>query len=320
MISVPKKVKYSFGFIGILLLLTLVIAEWRFNAVRTSPHIYRNTLTQDANVVIVVQPEKAPHFVQSLVREVSGYSVPMWILRASMPHEFGVALLEDEATGVVDISVYGSLKRFGIAVVSMDALSSLSALENRIDWEPDGLSSPQRGVLLGTASIISDVDALDQIFLQWGEPGLLVPKSISGDHFWELMFDNRAGKAYLSMASMMTAFDYKFSKENMDILLSSIQFVVMLRAYADVSEDDVMSISIDMDIIPAARNRVGVLNMKGAIDEGFTELGKRLVESHGIQVEGGSDWNEMTIEFRYTIDQATQFVGHYFLDDGGADG
>jgi hypothetical protein len=75
---------------------------------------------------------------------------------------------------------------------------------------------------------------------------------------------------------MMTAFDYKFSKVNMDILLSSIQFVVMLRAYADVSEDDVMSISIDMDIIPSARNRVGVLNMKGAIDEGFAELGKQL--------------------------------------------
>lgn len=319
MISVSKKTKYALGFLGVSLLLAIIIAEWQFNALRTAPPADGSAYVDGANVVVVVQPGRAPHFIQSLAREVSGYSIPMWILNASMPHEIGMSFVEHEDNGEVGIQVYGSLKRFGNTILSMDALSPLNSLEDRINWKPDEMTSPRRGLLLATGSVESDADALDQVFLQWGDSGLLTHKSISGGHLWELLFDNRAGKAYLSMASMMTAFDYKFTEKNMNILLSSIQFVTTLRAYADVSEDDVMTIAIDVDIIPSARNRVGVLNMKGAIDEGFAELGKRLAENNGIRIEGESNWNDMTIEFRYTINHATLFVGQFLTNDGTAD-
>jgi hypothetical protein len=302
-----SKIKILIITTTILLLFAILILEWQFSALRTAPRIDRSLYLTDANLVIVVQPEKVPTFIHSLAQEISGKNIPNWALKKVIPYELGMSFTQDETNSQVDINTFISTKRFANATKSI----SLSSIENRITWDSDNLQSPSHGILLANGNIQADEDALEQVLYQWGNSGRRVPKSISGDHFFELLFDNRAGQAYLSMASMMTAFDFKFSEENMKIMLSSIQFVTILRAYADISEDDTMSIAIDMEIVPTARNRVGVVNLKGAIDEGFAELGKQLNESHGIQIEGSSDWNEMTIEFRYTISNATPFIAQY---------
>ena len=36
------------------------------------------------------------------------------------------------------------------------------------------------------------------------------------------------------------------------------------------------------------------------------ELGKKLEANHGIKLSGDSEWNDNIIEFRYTIEEATQ--------------
>ena len=110
------------------------------------------------------------------------------------------------------------------------------------------------------------------------------------------------------MASVMAAFDFELNPNDTDITLSSFQFVIAARMFVDVVEDDVFEIGIDIDIEPAARNRMGVINMKGGIDEAFAELGKRLQRDRGVTVSGGSEWNEFTIEYRYRIDKASIFV------------
>ena len=166
MISVSKKTKYALGFLGVSLLLAIIIAEWQFNALRTAPPADGSAYVDGANVVVVVQPGRAPHFIQSLAREVSGYSIPMWILNASMPHEIGMSFVEHEDNGEVGIQVYGSLKRFGNTILSMDALSPLNSLEDRINWKPDEMTSPRRGLLLATGSVESDADALDAPFMR----------------------------------------------------------------------------------------------------------------------------------------------------------
>lgn len=303
----PSKAKIALVVGGILLLSVAVLVEWQFDGIRVAPRIDRATYLAEANLVLVVQPEKAPAFIQSLAHQISGKEFPVWVLGRILPYEMGIGFTENEADGEVDITVYGSLKRFAAVLRRIIP----SDIDNEISWEPDEIQIPSEGIVLATGSVETDVDAQEQVLYQWGTSGRLVPKTVSGNHFFEVLFDNRAGQAYLSLASMMTTFDVKFSEKNMKVMLSSIQFVTMLRAYIDVSENDVMSIAIDMDIIPSARNRVGVINLKGAIDEGFAELAKHQNESHGILIEGSSNWNEMTIEFRYTIDNATPFVAQY---------
>lgn len=311
--NVPSKKRIILIAFAVTCMIFLGVAEFYFNALRSAPRIDRKTLSKKSNLVILLQPDKAPGFIHSLAVEFTGRPIPAWLLPLATPHEAGVFVSENIENDTVEILVYTSLKRFCNPVVTMSQSHALNSIVKQISWSPDHLESPERGLLVANGIIDSDVDALDQIYLQWGKEGVLVPRSLSGHHLWELLFDNRAGKAYLSMASMMTAFDFKLEQEHMDILLSSIQFVNTMRAHADVTEDDVLHISIDLDIVPTARNRIGVINMKGAVDEGFAELGKALSKRHGIQVEGNSEWNETTIEFRYTINKATPFVTEYLL-------
>ena len=316
MLSNHPKTRILIAVFGALGVLALLVAELVFGAIRSAPRVDRSAFIDDANLVMVVQPEKAPKFMESIAREATGYTIPSWLLQRSMPHELGIAFTENESNSEIHVSAYGSMQRFAKSVLFLDHAKHLDSTIDEIQWNPTSIEQPQRGILQASGIVQPDLDALDQVYLQWGESSLLVPKTVSGDHFWELLFDNRAGKAYLSMASMMTAFDYKFSEKNMEIMLSSIQFVTEARAYADISENDILEITIDMDIVPSARNRIGVLNLKGAIDEGFAEFNRRMEdEGSDIRIEGSSDWNEMTIEFRYTVNKATPFALKYWLDE-----
>lgn len=309
----PSKKRIALIGFAVLILIFLAVAEFHFNALRSAPQVDRKTLSKKSNLTIIVQPDKAPGFIHSLAEELAGRSIPAWLLPFATPHEAGVFFSENMENDTVEILAYTSLKRFSKPAESMSQSRALDSFVKQISWTPNQLVSPERGVLVASGAIDSDIEALDQIYLQWGEEGVLVPRSISGQHLWELLFDNRAGKAYLSMASLMTAFDVKLKSEHMDILLSSIQFVTTMRAYADVTEDDVLHIAIDIDIVPTARNRIGVVNLKGGIDEGFAELGKALKKRHNILVEGSSGWVDTTMQFRYTIDQATPFITDYVM-------
>ncbi|MFP6582364.1 MAG: hypothetical protein VCD00_07380 [Candidatus Hydrogenedentota bacterium] len=292
---------------AVLLVFGVIIAEYQLRILRTTPRHDRDAVVKDTTIQIVVHPERAQDFLHAYAEQRTGRSIPRWLFDRVLPYEAGLLISDDNDEATLQFRPYVSVPHLGPFVLRPIKDFDLNSITDRIDWSPTTPQHPEDGLLYGDGTFPAASEALDAVFLQWGNSRALKPLTASDKPFVEFIFDNRQGKAYLAMASLMAAFDYEFDRQETNITLSSFQFVIVMRARLNIVKEDVLDIEIDIDIEPIARNRVGVINIKGGIDEAFSELGERLKRDHGITVSGESTWNEMTIEFRYQIDQAGAF-------------
>lgn len=292
---------------AVLLVFGFIVAEYQLQILRTTPLHNRDAIVTDTTIQIVVHPERAQDFLHGYAEERAGRSIPRWLFNRVLPYEAGLLISDDNDEATLQFRPYVSVPHLGPLAFKPMKDFDLNSITDRIDWSPTTPQQPEDGLVYGDGTFPAAPEALDAVFLQWGNNRGLKPLTASDKPFVEFIFDNRQGKAYLAMASLMSAFDYEFDRQETNITLSSFQFVIVMRARLNIVKEDVLDIEIDIDIEPVARNRVGVINIKGGIDEAFSELGERLKREHGITVSGESAWNEMTIEFRYKIDQAAEF-------------
>lgn len=289
-------------------LIGLLFSEIIFQFARTTPPHDRVALMADPVFQAVVRPNVAPEFAHAYAERIAGRSIPRWVFDRFLPYEAGILISGDSADAALQVRPYVSLPHSSEFLFNRIKGIDLSSTVSAIDWEPLTLQHRTKGLIQGEGSISGEPEALDAVFFQWGEGRTLRPMTISGNHFAEFIFDNRNGQAYLAMASMMAAFDYQLDPSQTKISLSSFQFVIDAVGRLGISGKETLEIEIDIAIEPVARNRIGVINMKGGIDEAFKEWGTRLNRDYGISITGGSEWNENTMEFRYQIDHGLKLL------------
>ena len=305
MASLGKKSKTAVAVFAIVLLIGLLVAEWQLQFIRTTDRVDRTKLVQTPNLQLLMQPQKAPEFIQSLAEKKTGRSIPGFLLNRALPSEMGMLFYEDADSDNVMLCSYTSMPHFSKAANRVLQDSELKAIAPNIRWDLPTVQYPETGLLLAKGNVPVDTATSEAVFYQWGGSRPLTTLSLSGNHFGEMVFDNRAGQAYLTMASFMKAHGLDFGDKHSKIL-ASFQFVISIRAHVDVTPANQLQVYIGIEIQPDNINKLGVGTLHGGVQEAFVELGKSLQEKHQITLSGGSEWNDNVIEFNYLIENATQ--------------
>ena len=303
--SLATKFKKPVLVIAVLLCFGLLIAEWQLQFVRTAPRIDRNTLVSRPNLQLLLQPQKAPDFIQAIAEQQTGRSIPGWLIKRVLPYEMGMLFYEDKDSPDIQLHSYTSMPHLAKAAYRVLQSTELSTIDSNIQWQSPTVQWPETGVLTAQGSVEADAVTSDAVFYQWGEARPLTTLPLSGNHFGEMVFDNRAGQAYLTMVSFMKAHGLDFGEDHSKIL-ASFQFVISIRANVNVTANNQLKVYLGIEIQPEHKNKLGVGTLHGGIQEIFAELGKTLESKHGIKLSGGSEWNENVIEFNYLIENATQ--------------
>jgi hypothetical protein len=305
MASVGTKKQKALWAIAFIFVLALVIAEWQLQFLRTAPPANRSALAPNPNLQLLLQPQKAPGFIHTVAEQQAGRSIPQWLLNRAMPYEMGVLFYEGESSDNIQVTAYSSMPHLAKPATRFLQGTPLSEIDSDIEWAQETVSLPVAGLVQAQGSVPADSETNEAVFYQWGSAKPLTSMSLTGDHFGEMVFDNRAGQAYLSLASFMTAHGLDFG-ENHDKILASFQFVISMRAHVNITANNEAKVFIGIEIQPENKNKLGVGALHGGLKEAFVELGKTLEAQHQIALTGDSDWNENVIEFNYTIENATQ--------------
>jgi len=303
--SKASKLKMIALAIGILLLLVLLIAEWKLAFIHSDPRVDRSDYTDKRNIQVLVQPQLAPDFTHAIAEHQSGRSIPQWLFNHMLPYEMGAFFYEGTTSDNIDVSCYTSMPHLSKAANYILQSHDLSILDKNIRWNQKTATHPKAGLIVANGSVPPDTTTNEVFFYQWGDQRPLTTLSLSGDHFAELVFDNRAGQAYLSMASFMAAHGLDFGDDHKK-LLASFQFVISIRAHIDITPDNTLQVYIGIEIQTENKNKIGVGTLHGGIKELFAEMGRRLEATHDITLSGGSEWNYNIVEFNYTFDDAAQ--------------
>ena len=107
-------------------------------------------------------------------------------------------------------------------------------------------------------------EAHEAAWYLWKQSFKPAPLRLEGGHFIEVVMDNRDGGAYLSVASILHAFDIKPNEAETDISLSSLKFVTQSRMHADILNDGSLTMYLSITIKPEAPT--GSVRRSGSID------------------------------------------------------
>lgn len=251
-----------------------------------------------------VDPSVVTSRVKRVLDEVFSRAVPLWAIEQFLPYEGSVILSNDFDSGNVVIHVLVNERRMGPVIVTLfNESATKNALPREVAWDDNGMVFEKRGVITVEGKMGMDTEAKEAVWYQWHHPAILRPIPLRGGHLFEGVLDNRDGGAYLVTASYLKAFHIVLDKREQEISLSTLQFVTSVRVEADVIEPDTLKIRLEFDIVPEARNRLAVINLKVAIDESFEQRARQLKRDHEISFIGTSRWVGTTIIWEYEMDK-----------------
>lgn len=302
----------------VLVLAGLLYADFRYQALRASPRVDHVSLTPERpSVRVAIDMSRASELIQGIAEEQIGRKIPKWLFDKVLPYEASLMLLVDKSAGRVNLSALLNEQRLAPVIRDQFALSGFFEQNEAIAWEPATLQHEQRGALILTGSVPILTDALDAAVVDWADSSRLSPLSLEGGHLFEAVIDNRDGGAYLAIASLIAAHGMELDKSIQEISVSSFQFVRTIRITADnmrllkknaYAATDGLLIQLAIEIMPEARNRLGVVNLKAALDKAFERQGADFERRHKLSFSGSSEWNENIIEYEYRLDELPKAV------------
>lgn len=297
---------FGLGALAVLLILGFA-AQWRFGALLSAPKVDRNVFIGDAGVYGVVDPETVQPLIAEFAAEKLGQSPPAWVVQRFLPYSGGAAARLDFDTQQVDLALYLNPRRLLPEIERRTRGADLARIAPEITWHNPAVARPTPGVLSLLGSVPMEPEAEDAFWYTWNQSFRPPPLSLEGDHFIEILMDNRKGQAYLVAASLLLAYDIDLDAQEQDISLSSLQFVEVARTTVDFHPPDRFSMRLVLDIQPDAVERLGVINLKVAIEDGFEEWGHRW-RKHGIEFTGESRWRDTAIVYDYDLKPALKFL------------
>lgn len=298
-----KFLGYAAAALVALAVITGIVAEWRYGFVRAAPRADRTTLLDDAGVIAVVNPAPLEPLVAQLAAEELGGRPPQWVVNRLLPYGAGAVARLDLDQRRVNLDAYVNPRRLVPILRRRIGNLDFERLAPEIRWANPPLVQPEPGVLSTEGWVPTDPEAEEAYWYTWNQSLTPPPLQIEGGHVAELLMDNRNGQAYVVAASLLRAYDIDLDSQQHDISLSSLQFVEIARMTLDFAPPDVFLLNLDLDIRPDATERLGVINLKVAIEDGFNNLGERW-KRQGIDFSGETRWDGTTIVYRYRLEPA----------------
>ena len=299
----------AFGVLAAAVLIVALGGLWyvndRWGAVTAAPAISLSPVPgSDRVIYAAIDPGRAAGAIQAVVESWAGRGVPAWMIGMALPHALYGGLGTDYDSGQIALRFLLNERRLGPLLASNLVVLDIPGRFPEISWGPAGVVLERRGAISLDGDIPMEPEAREAVWYSWNQSFERTPLELDGGHAFEILADNRSGGAYLAVASLLEAFDYELNEDEQKISLSSLKFVVQARASVDLLDDGAAMIVLSLEIAPEAVERVGIVNLKVGIDEGFDTWTANLDEQHGIDLTGASAWKDNVIEWRYTLDRA----------------
>jgi len=286
----------------VLAVIAAVILEARFSVLRSAPRVDRLSVVEGPSIMAVVNPQALSERMATQLRERVGFWVPNWIVRRALPYEVTLLTASDYDDQEIDLTFFVNAPHFASAMVSGVKRASLEERFERIDWAADGVTKTAAGAFTVGGTVPMEDEAQETAWYLWKQSFKPAPMPVEGGHLVEVVMDNRDGGAYLAVASLLHALDMEPDPVETDISLSSLKFVTESHLFADVLQHGELRTILSIEIKPEAVKRLGVLNLKGGIDELMQAWAERLQERHEIGLTGSSRWDDNVMVFEYHFD------------------
>lgn len=308
--SWKKKILIFAGALFVLLLIAAAAGLWyvdrQYGAVFAAARANHLQLTERKAIVrLVVDPSKASAQLQSVINDLAPRNVPGWLIESFLPYEFSVIIDADSDDEKIYIDTLLAERRLGPLMVAQLNMAKVTDRFPEIAWAEAGFVLRERGQLALLGEVPMDPAAKEEAWMRWGSALVQSPPKLEGGHFIEAVADNREGKAWLIMASLMKAYDYNLdehAKEVADgVSLASFMFLTEIRMVVDLVGADSARLRLTMDVIPEHRHKLAVINVKAFLDDVFENLSTNFEQYHQIPFEGESRWEEARLIFEYEL-------------------
>ncbi len=297
---------------AILLAVTLLVVgayvEFRLQVLRRSPEVDLSRIAAESSIVAVVRPELAIDQIESILSERVGFSVPRWIVRRALPFQAAIVTSSDYDDSEVDLTAFLNPRHFGKELQGRLNKRGIQSILPEIQWAEAGIVTETPGVLQAQGAVAMETEAQEAAWYLWKQSFKPAPLPFKGQHFIEVVMDNRDGGAYLAVASLLHAFGIKLDEDQTDISLSSLKFVTESRMLVDIAPEDILVLRLSIEIRPDAVNRLGVINFKVGITELIVGWGEMLTTEYALPFEGESSWDENVMHFNYRVKGATKVM------------
>lgn len=297
-----------YALVGILVAVIAVIGfiDVRYGVLLPTLRAKPNVAINKAAVQVVVDPAAIDPLLSSTARPV--LPVPGWLLHFFIPYEAGGIGIVDFDSETIALTGYLNARRLAPFIAREAANVDLRRQAPRIRWNGPAYEA-RPGLLIFDGAIPLDRDAEESFGYMWDQSMTPPPLAPEGGHFVEAIFDNRRGHAYLAFASFVRAYDIDLSENQHEIELASLQFVRDARFTMDFLPPDSFEMRLVLNITPGDIEKLGVVNLKVAIEEAFEKLGREWDKNHDLSLTGESRWEESSVVYEYELESARKFLG-----------
>lgn len=268
------------------------------------PH--EQVFTMHPSIRATADPVKLRSLVLATVEDQFPSSPPAWLIDLVLPYAVFVAFAADHQGMKTPVQLFVNDRRLGPVIAEQFNLAGVTERFPRIQWSHEGMVRARAGVLTLEGAVPMDAKAQADALLEWN-PGLKrSPLEFLGGHLFEAVADNRDGGAFVVMASLMKAYDFDLDREVEDVSLTTFLFVISARLTIDLRADDAFVMHLEIEVVPEAKDRIAVINLKAALDRGLESLTERLREDHDIVMTGASGWDANVMKFDYVLPRASK--------------
>jgi hypothetical protein len=293
--------------LGVLLVLALIAALGAYIHFDSKYGISKGPRTTYAEAVgmewptrLILQPPLGGEPVQKWIGE-SIPDVPPWLVDRVMPYESTLVMKIDNSTGLLNLELFLNEQMFG-PVMAEQLNNNLQNMNvEGITWAPEGVLHPQRGVVTVSGSTPLDRDLLDVTQAEWGDAMPRAPLSMEGDHFIEILLDNRDGATHV-LSTLLTdtgASDDQMMDLTIALFGNAIRQTESIRIFADPSDNDGLDVRFRI-LCSESSGRSGVESVKTVLDTAMSQL-EPLATIPGLNFSGSSTFSGRTVEAEYQL-------------------
>lgn len=303
----PRRV-LRYALIGIVVAVIAVIAliDVRYGVLLPTLRAKPDIALDKSAVQVVVDPDAIGPLLPSAAAPV--LPVPGWLLHFFIPYEAGGVGVVDFDAETIALTGYLNARRLAPFIAREAAKVDLKRQAPHIRWNGPAYEA-RPGLLIFDGTIPLDPDAEESFGYMWDQGMTPPPLAMEGGHFVEAVLDNRRGHAYLAFASFVRAYDIDLSENQHEIELASLQFVREARFTMDYLPPDSFEMRLVLEITREGIDKLGVVNLKVAIEEAIQKLGHEWEKKYDISLTGESRWEETSIVYEYELESARKWLG-----------
>ncbi len=282
-----------------------------YGVIWSSPRVSHEKLaTNNTSFRFVIKPQLAKeHFVKLLGED---SSVPAWSFGMVLPYETAMLAGSDADRNVADVMFFCNDKRLGPKIV--EALNNGNAVSGirGLDFSKDGFVIPERGVITLEGSAPLDSTTMNRAWDHWGYASRVSPLQIEGEHFAELVIDNRRGDAYVLLGSLAKVFLDPREFALVEPALKGMIGIAILRGHADFVGDDLIQIKFGVRCVTDSKEMSPQL-LKLVVDAGTSKLATNLSENYRIVLNGSTRIDGDVLYGDYKLSKVSSYMASRLL-------